>query len=58
MLCMMSRITLYCPMQEEIEEIGPMNCQEISKNEVFCNEPFQEASTKLCFVIYVVVLFS
>lgn len=44
MLCMMSRTTLYCPMQEEIEEIGPTNCQEISKNEVFCNEPVQEVN--------------
>lgn len=36
-------------MQEEMEEIGPPNCNGISKNEVFHNEPVQEASIKLCF---------
>lgn len=43
--------SIYHPMQEEMEEIGPSNCTEISQNEVFHNEPDQEASIKLWFHI-------
>lgn len=43
--------SIYHPMQEEMEEVGPSNCNEISKNDVFHNEPVQEASIKLCFHI-------